>query len=221
MGRPPAASSAQRPGPGAARATGSRPPARPQSCARVPMTVCPDPELAVPGPQTRPGATEAAATAGVVGSPCAPSFLGSGVGLGVPLKSYCLNVLIAEIITRSTVIVMNKQRHFYFKIKLNCCRAAARREGVTGARDPARGSRSRPCVKQGEDPERGRREGTGTERPGQLPAARLPPGTCLGPRPRTAAPSFRRRSPQTGGAGRCAAHSAEPRLSPRPPSTRP
>lgn len=62
------------------------------------MNVCPDPELAVPGPQTRPGATEAAATAGAVGSPCAPSFLGSGVGLGVPLKSYCLNVLIAEII---------------------------------------------------------------------------------------------------------------------------
>lgn len=98
MGRPPAASSAQRPGPGAARATGSRPPARPQSCAWVPMTVCRDPELAVPGPQTRPGATEAAATAGAVGSPLRTQLPGERGGPRVPLKSYCLNVLIAEII---------------------------------------------------------------------------------------------------------------------------
>lgn len=62
------------------------------------MNVCRDPELAVPGPQTRPGATEAARPRGRWDLPCALSFLGSGVGLGVPLKSYCLNVLIAEII---------------------------------------------------------------------------------------------------------------------------
>lgn len=106
--------------------------------------------------------------------------------------------------------MMNKQRHFYFEIKQNCCRAATRREGVTGARDPARRSRSRPCVKQGEDPECGRREGTGTERPGQLPAARLPPGTFPGPQRPLSADGARRRAAR-GGARPTAPNPGRPR----------
>lgn len=59
MGRPPATSSAQRPGREAARVTGLRPPpARPQSCASIPVNVRLDPEPTVPA------ATEAAAAAG-------------------------------------------------------------------------------------------------------------------------------------------------------------
>lgn len=48
-------------------------------------------------------------------SRCAPSFLGNGVGFRVPLKSYFLNVLIAEIIYKEHCYCDEQGKPFLFQ----------------------------------------------------------------------------------------------------------